>query len=76
MDETTMYAIYGRKQVELDNLTEQYDRLLTLLSGVVSGTIDPKLVTVDLAERRWVVVAVAADPTAPDGEAKPGPTVN
>lgn len=46
-------AIIGRKQVELENLNTEYDRVLLLLSKVVSGEIASADVAVDLAARSW-----------------------
>ena len=69
MDDMQMFALYGRKQLELDNLNDQYDRLLTVLSGVVSGEISSDLVTFDLQARKWAVVVHArtevGEPTDP-----------
>ncbi len=72
LDETTMFAIYGRKQVELDNLNEQYDKLLSVLAKVVVGEINIAQVAVDLTARSWAVTAPAA-PAA--GEEEPGQLV-
>jgi hypothetical protein len=58
--ETEIFAHIGKKQIELDNTREafaqintEYDRLLELLSKVVSGEIPSEQVAVDLAGRRW-----------------------
>ncbi|MFA5921168.1 MAG: hypothetical protein WC856_07735 [Methylococcaceae bacterium] len=50
-----LYATIGRKQEELDNLNVEYDRLLSVLSGVVYGDIDVNLVAVDLKARSWSI---------------------
>lgn len=50
-----LYATIGRKQEELDNLNSEYDRLLSLLSGVLSGDIDMESVSVNLELRSWAI---------------------
>lgn len=48
-------AIIGRKQVELENLNLEYNRLLLVLSQVASGEIEKDRVSVDLKGRSWKV---------------------
>lgn len=48
-------AMIGRKQVELENLNLEYDRLLAVLSQVTSGEIEKDRVSVDLTARSWKV---------------------
>lgn len=55
MNETECFAAIGRKQVELDSLNTEYDRLLEVLKQVASGQIDPGRVSVDTAARTWAV---------------------
>ena len=50
-----LYATLGRKQQELESLNGEYDRLLNLLSQVVTGTVDRERVSVDLVARSWKV---------------------
>lgn len=45
--------IIGRKQVELEKLNTEYDRVLLLLSKVLSGEISTTEVSVDLKSRSW-----------------------
>ena len=47
--------VVGRKQIELENLHDEYDRLLAVLSAVLFREIDPKRVSVDLTGRTWKV---------------------
>ena len=55
-------AIIGRKQVELENLNLEYNRLLMVLGQVVSGEVEKDRVSVDLAARSWKVEPKAGDP--------------
>ena len=48
-------AMIGRKQVELENLNLEYNRLLAVLSQVTSGEIEKDRVSVDLTARSWKV---------------------
>lgn len=48
-------AIIGRKQVELDTLNVEYNRVLAVLGHVVSGEVARDRVSVDLAARSWKV---------------------
>lgn len=48
-----VFEALGRKQFQLESLDKEYTRLLELLAGVVSGSIEPSRVTVNLTERRW-----------------------
>lgn len=57
LNELEMFALYGRKQAELDSLNENYDHLLTVLSQVASGVITPQRVSVDLVARTWAISA-------------------
>lgn len=50
------FAALGRKQLELDNLSSEYARLLQLLQQVVSGTTPADHVAVDLPGRSWKIV--------------------
>ena len=52
------YEILGRKQIELDHLNSEYDRLLTVLHLVSVGEIDRNRVSVDVEKRRWSVLSM------------------
>lgn len=60
-DMERLYAALGRKALELEHLHAEYDRLLALLAGVLTGEIAPQRVRVDLEGRRWALEATAAD---------------
>lgn len=47
------FETIGRKQVALENLQAEYDRLLALAGSLVSGEIDRAHVTIDQANRSW-----------------------
>ena len=64
MTEIEMYAMYGRKQAELDALNEQYNLLLGIFSKVASGEITLDRVSVDLGARSWSVTPAAPEPVA------------
>ena len=49
------FAALGRKQLELDTLHAEYDKLLGVFASVAAGIIDPKMVAVDLTARTWKV---------------------
>lgn len=57
---TELYAAVGRKQLELDALNAEYDRLLMALSAVANGAIAPADVSVDLKGRSWAIKQEAA----------------
>lgn len=57
MNETEMFAAIGRKQTELDTLNSEYDRLLSLLSQVISGEVPADRVSVNLHGRSWEIAA-------------------
>lgn len=63
-----LYAAIGRKQVELDSMHTEYNKLLSLLSSVVSGDVNKERVTVDLKARTWVLTEEVKE------EASNGPT--
>mgnify|MGYP001560454885 FL=1 len=50
------YAALGRKQLELEQLHAEYDRLLTLLAAVVGGEIETWRVRVDRQARQWALL--------------------
>lgn len=56
------YAALGRKQLELENLNAEYDRVLLLLSQVVSGQTAKEAVTIDLTGRKWTLTAAEPKP--------------
>lgn len=58
-------AIIGRKQVELETLHLEYNRLLAVLGQVASGEVERERVSVDLDARTWTV--------APQQESLPKP---
>ena len=59
------YAALGRKQLELEQLHAEYDRLLTLLAAVVGGEIETWRVRIDRQARCWEVVpALSQDSVA------------
>lgn len=68
-----MYASIGRKQTELDRLNAEYDKLLGVVSQIVSGEIHPSRVSVDLAARNWAVAAVNPPPAATADDAAQQP---
>ena len=58
MSDTDMvYAALGRKTLELEQMHAEYDRLLALLAGVLTGEIAPQRVRVDLKGRCWALDA-------------------
>ena len=59
--------IVGRKQIELESLHDEYDRLLAVLSGVLFREIASWRVSVDLTARTWKV-----DPLPPVPVSFPG----
>lgn len=63
-----LYAVIGRKQVDLDAMHVEYNKLLSLLSSVVSGDVNKERVTVDLKARTWVLTEEVKE------EASNGPT--
>jgi hypothetical protein len=50
-----VFEALGRKQFQLESLDKEYTRLMELLAGVVSGSIEPSRVTVNLTDRRWAL---------------------
>lgn len=67
-----LYAIIGRKAVESEQMTIQYDNLLTVLTKVLSGEYKHEDVTVDMATRSWAYnPAPMVAPSDPIPEAKP-----
>ena len=71
-----LYEIIGRKQADLEALNTEYDKLLGVLSQVISGEIEAQRVSVDLQARSWSVnpkkatviplsIAEPADPMEP-----------
>lgn len=56
-----LYAALGRKQDALDNLNDEYNRLLAVLGQVASGEIAPTRVSVDLAARSWAVAPLVEE---------------
>lgn len=66
-----LYAALGRKQLAFESLNAEYDRLLVLLSSVVTGIVPRETVTVDLERRSWALtpatpVAAADQASVPD----------
>ena len=57
-DIESAYAALGRKTLELEQMHAEYDRLLALLDGVLTGEIAPQRVRVDLEGRSWVLDAI------------------
>lgn len=53
MDESKLYETLGRKQAQLEAQDAAYTDLLSLLAGVVGGTIDRARVLVNLTGRTW-----------------------
>ncbi len=51
-----LYAAIGRRQVELEQMHAEYDRLLCVLSQVSTGEIGKEQLEVDLTARTWKVV--------------------
>jgi len=68
MTEQEAFEAVGRKQLALDTLNTEYDRLLVVLGKVVSGEIDQRKVTVDLAMRCWGIEVDGLTPATPDAE--------
>lgn len=68
MNETEMFSAIGKKQVELDNLNAEYDRLLAVLAQVALTQISIDRVTVDLAARTWTVQSIAEPAVRPEAE--------
>lgn len=68
MNETEMFSAIGKKQVELDNLNAEYDRLLAVLAQVALAQISIDRVTVDLAARTWTVQSIAEPAVRPEAE--------
>jgi hypothetical protein len=69
MDESKVFELIGRKQVELDNsraafeiLGVEYNNLLLTLSRVASGEITFDRVSVNLEARSWAVTPAAPLP--------------
>lgn len=68
-----LYETIGRKQADLEALNTEYDKLLGVLSQVISGEIEAERVCVDLQARSWnvtpkkatVIPLSIADPTEP-----------
>lgn len=67
MDEQTLMAMIGRKQLAFEALDTEYTNLLALLGKVLSGEIRPDEVTVNLAARSWAYTAnpIPATPEIP-----------
>lgn len=61
MNEAQLYELLGRKQADLEALHREYDRVLALLSHVLSGDVHGSRVRVDLAGRRWEIVGTCPD---------------
>lgn len=59
--EQELAAALGRKQIELEKLQLEYDRLLTLASWMASGEVLPSRVQVDLKTRTWRLEPLADD---------------
>ena len=60
-----LFEMLGRKQVELEQLNENYDAVLQLLAQVVSGEVDRRRVLVNLTERTWARAAEGERPGTP-----------
>ena len=60
-DTDMVYAALGRRTLELEQMHAEYDRLLALLAGVLTGEIAPQRVRVDLQARQWVLDATGDD---------------
>ena len=69
-----VFGIIGKKTVALETLNEEYDRLLSLLSRVLKGEVEPSQVTVDLPGRKWelrdIEPPASADPLPEPSVAK------
>ena len=61
VDVESAYAALGRKTLELEQMHAEYDRLLALLAGVLTGEIAPQCVRVDLRGRCWALEATPDD---------------
>jgi len=60
-----LQLMIGRKQIQLEELDQQYSRLTNVLAGVVSGAIAPSRVMVNLTDRTWTVAAPDTRPGMP-----------
>lgn len=54
------FEALGRKQLALDNLNAEYDKLLLLVQELITGATKPDQVEVDLAGRSWKKTAIDA----------------
>lgn len=62
-----LYALVGRKQVELEKMSVEYGNLLTVLNKVLSGEFKNNEVTVDMVNKGWAYTPIQS-PVDPLGE--------
>ena len=55
MKENELYETIGRLTMQLEDLNDEYDRLLEVLRQVVTGEVKLECVTADIAGRTWAV---------------------
>lgn len=60
-----LYAVLGRKQLQLEEQDRSYTALLNLLVGVLCGDIEPSRVLVNLTDRTWRVSEPGTSPGMP-----------
>lgn len=59
-----LYEVIGRKQAELETMHAEYNKLLSVLHGVVTGVLKAENVTVNLEGRSWTHTLPALDEEA------------
>lgn len=69
MGEAELYERIGRMQIQTELQDAAYSKLLNILAAVVSGTVEPSRVLVNLTDRKWEMAAAGQRPNLP-------PTVN
>lgn len=65
MDRSKLLATIGLKQLQLEELNENYDALLNMFAKVVGGQVATSQVLVNLTDRSWSVAPFGESPGMP-----------
>jgi hypothetical protein len=63
--EAKLFEMLGRKESVILAQDDAYSALLNLTAKIISGEIDRSRVSINLADRSWIVAPQAAKPTVP-----------
>jgi hypothetical protein len=61
----SLYAEIGRRQLRIEAQDVEYEKLLQLLAGVLTGEIARSRVLVNLTDRNWACVPAGEMPAMP-----------